>query len=204
MEKHYSLGTRLRTARNEHDLTQRELARRAGVSANAISLIERDEISPSVATLQNLAAALNIKMSYFFDESQDVSRSIMHIRAKNRSAIHSKGVRIESLGERLRNQELEPFFISLEPHSGSGERPVIHSGHELVFCLQGLVEYVIDYEIYLLEEGDFLLFEAHLPHRWQNPSEEPAEFLLVLQTPHESNEPVQRHFSDHTSVLHLR
>ena len=137
-------------------MTQRELASRAGVSSNGISLIERGEISPSVATLQSLAVALSVKMSYFFEE--DARTNIVHIKAGERPFIESKGVTIESIGQRLEGQELEPFFVTLAPDSESGTRQVIHSGHEFVYCVRGRVEYEIDGEIYMLNKGDFLLF----------------------------------------------
>jgi transcriptional regulator with XRE-family HTH domain len=196
-----SLGSKLRVLRKEWDLTQRELAGRAGVSANAVSLIERDEISPSVATLQRLATALNVKMSYFFED--DVQTDVMHVRANERPFIESKGVTIESIGRQLRGQELEPFFISMASKAESGRRHVIHSGHELVYCVQGRVEYEIDGEVYLLDKGDFLLFEAQLPHYWRNPTQERVELLLVLQTPDGSHEPVRRHFSSYPSLTHI-
>lgn len=63
MEKSFGLGDKLRQLRSERNISQRDLARMAGLSPNSISLIERDETSPSVATLQSLAAALNIRMS---------------------------------------------------------------------------------------------------------------------------------------------
>jgi transcriptional regulator with XRE-family HTH domain len=201
MKKNLSLGSRLRALRKERDLTQRELASRAGVSSNAISLIERGEISPSVATLQNLAAALSVKMSYFFEE--DAQTNIVHIKASERPFLESKGVTIESIGKRLEGQELEPFFVILAPDSESGTRQVIHSGHEFVYCVRGRVEYEIDGEIYMLNKGDFLLFEAELPHHWRNPTTEQAELLLILQTPDGSNESVRRHFSSYPSVTHV-
>lgn len=201
MDKEFSLGSRLRTLRKERDLTQRGLASRAGISANAVSLIERGEISPSVATLQRLATSLNVKMSYFFDE--DVQTNVMHIKADARPSLTSKGVTIESIGKRLRGQELEPFFIALAPGSESGKRQVMHSGHEFVYCLRGTVEYEIDGNVYLLKEGDFLLLEADLPHHWRNPTGEKAELLLILQTPNESSESVRRHFSSYPSLTHI-
>jgi transcriptional regulator with XRE-family HTH domain len=201
MNTEFSLGSRLRALRKERDLTQRELASRAGVSANAISLIERNEISPSVATLQRLATALNVKISYFFDDN--VQTNIMHVKAGERPSIEGKGVMIESIGQRLLGQELEPFFISLAPDSESGRRQVIHAGHEFVYCVRGTVEYEIDGNIYMLKEGDFLLFEAQLPHHWRNPAKEKAELLLILQTPNESDESVRRHFSSYPSLIHL-
>ena len=202
MEETFSLGAKLRQLRSERNISQRDLARLADLSPNSISLIERDETSPSVSTLQSLARALNIRMSYFFEE--ETPASVLHIKPGERPKITSDGVSIEGMGQTLPSQELEPFIISLDPHAGSGgERQVVHTGHEFVYCLQGKIEYVIDGMIYLLEEGDILIFEATLPHLWRNPFETEAKFILVLQTPNASREPVQRHFSDHPSVKHI-
>jgi transcriptional regulator with XRE-family HTH domain len=200
MEK-FTVGTKLHSAREERGLSQRELARLAGLSTNAISLIERDENSPSVSTLQSLATALNIKMSYFFDDHEPTA--ILHVKGDERPAIVSKGLRIEGLGGKLNRQEMDPFLVTLEPHSESGLRQVVHTGHELVYCISGMVEYLIDGKIYLLESGDLLLFEAHLPHIWRNTTEEQAVILLVLQASGLAGEPVERHFSDYPSVVHI-
>ncbi|OGO39140.1 MAG: hypothetical protein A2W35_13725 [Chloroflexi bacterium RBG_16_57_11] len=200
MEKN-TLGYKLRAARQERGLSQRELAHMASLSTNAISLIERDENSPSVSTLQSLATALNIKMSYFFDDHEPTT--ILHVKAEQRPVIISKGIRIEGLGGKLIRQEMDPFLVTLEPHSESGLRQVVHTGHELVYCLAGKVEYLIDGTIHDLECGDFLLFEAHLPHIWRNNNEDKAVILLVLQASGLAGEPVERHFSDYPSVVHI-
>jgi transcriptional regulator with XRE-family HTH domain len=201
MDNKGSVGNKLRTVRDERGLSQRELAQRAGVSTNAISLIERDENSPSVATLQSLATALNVKMSYFFDDHEPTL--VLHVKAKNRPIISSKGVHIEGLDGKLNYQEMEPFLISLKPNSGSGERQVVHTGHELVYCLSGSVEYLIDGRVYALEQGDFLLFEAHLPHLWRNVTDEDAAIMLVLQATGQTVQSVERHFSDYPSLKHI-
>ena len=202
MEGNFSLGDKLRQLRSERNISQRDLAKMAGLSPNSISLIERDETSPSVATLQSLAGALNIRMGYFFEE--ETPSSILLIKSGERPKIDSEGVIIEGMGKNLPFQELEPFSITLAPKAGSGgERQVVHSGHEFVYCLQGKIEYVIDGRVYVMEVGDILIFEATLPHLWRNPFDTEAKFLLVLQTPNASREPVQRHFSSHPSVTHI-
>ena len=92
------------------------------------------------------------------------------------------------------------------PESSGGRTwrfQVVHSRHEFVYCLQGQIEYVIDGKVYMLEMGDILIFEAPLPHLWRNPFDAEAKFILVLQTPNASREPVQRHFSSHPSVNHI-
>ena len=195
-------GVKLRQLRSERNISQRALAKLAGVSTNSISLIERNEISPSVATLQNLATALNVHMSYFFEtESKE---KILHVKPDERSFLEHQGVRIESIGSRLQGQEVEPFVVQLAPHTSIGERQVIHSGHEIVYCTKGEIEYYIDGKSYMLKAGDFLLFEAALPHLWRNPHDAPAEFLLILQTPNAKLEPVKRHFVDYPSISHIK
>ena len=201
METRGSVGIKLRAVREERGLSQRELAKRAGISTNAVSLIERDENSPSVSTLQNLAAALNVKMSYFFDDHAPTQ--VLHVKAENRPGMSSNGVQIEGLDGKLNYQEMEPFLITLEPNSGSGERQVVHTGHEMVYCLSGSVEYLIDGQIYVLGEGDFLIFEAHLPHLWRNVSETNAIILLVLQSSGQTDQSVERHFSDYPSLRYI-
>lgn len=196
-----TLGAKLKSIRSERGLSQRELAQLAGLSANAISLIERDENSPSVATLQNLATALNVKISFFFELEED--REILLVRNGKRPYITSRGVTIEGIGGKLSKQEIEPFLVKLEPQAESGSRQVVHTGHEFVFCINGQVEYVIDDDSFILEKGDILMFEAHLPHIWRNRTDKFAEFLLILQTPVESDEPVQRHFLNYPSLSHL-
>lgn len=200
-ELEFSLGARLRTLRKERGLAQRELAELASLSPNAISLIERDEISPSVATLQRLVGALGVKMSYFFE--REALARVLHVRSNQRPVIRGAGLTIEGLGGRLVGQQMEPFLITLAPHADMGPGQVVHAGHEFVCCLAGRLRYEIDGAIYLLEPGDFLLFEADLPHRWANTGDEATRLLLVLQAPEGVQEPARRHFADYPSVAHL-
>jgi transcriptional regulator with XRE-family HTH domain len=196
-----SLGGRVRNLRKERGLSQRELASLAGLSPNAISLIERDEISPSVATLQRLAGALGIKIGYFF-ESDSVAR-VLHFRLHERPAIRGAGLLIEALGARLEHQQMEPFFVALAPHADMGVGHVAHEGHEFVCCMAGQLCYEVDGKDYVLRPGDFLLFEANLPHRWDNLGDEEALLLLVIQASNDTDKPARRHFPGYPSVTHL-
>jgi transcriptional regulator with XRE-family HTH domain len=197
-----SLGTKLRNLRRERELSQRDLAQQAGLSPNAISLIERDAISPSVATLQRLAGALGVKMGYFFADDP-AEASVILARAGQRPAIVGQGLTIEGLGAKLVAQQLEPYYITLAPQANTGREWVVHTGHELVCCLAGQVEYKIDDHTYLLEPGDFLLFEAELPHAWCNPGPEMARLLLVLHAPGAVHDPAQQHFPGYPSVAQM-
>ncbi len=70
--------------------------------------------------------------------------------------------------------------MTLAPHNGSGADTIVHTGYEFVYCLQGRITYTVDGQQYMLTPGDSLLLESHLPHRWQNEEDTPAQMLLVL------------------------
>lgn len=195
------LGARLKSLRKERGFTQKELAQKAGVSVNAISLIEREEISPSVSTLQNLAGALQVKISYFF--SDDTSSHTLLCSAQTRPRITSEGVNIESMGRAILNQQIEPFVLTLEPHTDSGSQPVVHTGHEFIYCLTGTINYQISGQKHTLSPGDMLIFEATQPHVWSNPTDTPSKMLLILHSAEASRHVSRQHFPKHPSLPHI-
>ncbi len=195
------LGAKLKRLRKERGFTQKELAQRAGVSVNAISLIEREEISPSVSTLQNLAGALQVKISYFF--SDDTRSNTLLCTNQTRPHITTAGVSIESMGKAILNQQIEPFVLTLEPHTDSGSQPVVHTGHEFIYCIEGSINYQISGQNYTMSPGDMLIFEATQPHIWSNPTDVLAKMLLILQSPEASHHVSRQHFPKHPSLPHI-
>lgn len=88
----------------------------------------------------------------------------------------------------------EPLIITLDPKANSGKTPIVHTGSEFVYCLEGHITYHVDDEPCLLEEGESLMFEAHLPHRLQNEDATPSRMLLVLCPLDARDQPIERHF----------
>ena len=187
------VGSQVRTLRQQRGLSMRALAELCELSPNTISLIERGATSPSVSTLHQLAIALRVPITAFFEEREEKVRVIFS-RPGERSFSGSNHVRLESLGSDLEGQTLEPFLVTLEPGADSGKQAIVHDGHEVVYCLQGEVEYEVEEQRYGLAAGDSLLFEARLPHSWRNPHSTPAVFLLVFQSAM-TGEPLEQHLS---------
>jgi transcriptional regulator with XRE-family HTH domain len=186
------VGLHLRTLRNSRGLSLRALAELSGLSPNTISLIERGVTSPSVSTLHRLATALGVHITALLEGS--VKRvDLIVTRAGERTRSGSGSVELESLGYGLEDRVCDPFSVTLRPGANSGRRHMAHSGHELVYCLQGAVEYEISGETYRLEPGDALLFYGSLPHRWRNPNSHEAKFLLIIGGSDDRSEPVSQH-----------
>jgi transcriptional regulator with XRE-family HTH domain len=188
------VGQRLRDLRLERTLSIRALAERSGLNVNTFSLIENGKTSPSVSTLQQIAAALEVPITAFFETTQD-HRKIVHQKIGQRPhAVFAHGT-LEDLGAGMTNRAVEPFVVTLEPQVTSGDNPIVHTGFEFVFCLQGRMTYRVEARTYALEPGDSLLFESHLPHRWQNDEAQPAQALLVLYPTDSRDRPTERHFT---------
>ncbi len=173
------VGQQIRNLRKQRGLSLRALAELCGLSANAISLIERNENSPNVSSLHQMAMALNVPITDFF--YQENEPTTLFVKRNQGVRYRNNGVELESLGIGLPNQQLEPFRLTIEPGSGSADESISHPGHEFVYCLEGEIDYFVDEKVYHLKVGDSLLLEASNPHSWHNPSKKPASILLIFQ-----------------------
>jgi transcriptional regulator with XRE-family HTH domain len=192
-----NVGRCLRELRKERDLSIRALAEKSGLNVNTLSLIENSKTSPSVSTLQRIAVALEVPITAFFETgAPNAKRCIAHIQANNRPRAAFAHGTLEDLSAGMSERSVEPFVVTLEPNAGSGAYPIVHTGHEFVFCLEGRIAYTIEEHTYLLEPGDSLLFESHLPHRWQNVDSKPSQALLVLCPSDERDRPTEQHFGE--------
>lgn len=188
-----NVGRRLRALREERDWSLRELAEKSGLALNTVSLIENAKTSPSVGTLQRLAVALEVPITAFF-ETNIPTKSIVYMKADQRPrAAFAHGL-LEDLGAGIADRAVEPFIVTLEPNMGSGPDAIVHKGYEFVYCLHGRITYAIEEQNYVLEVGDSLLFESHLPHCWRNRDTEPAQAILVLYSTDARDHPTEQHF----------
>jgi transcriptional regulator with XRE-family HTH domain len=187
------VGLHLRALRTERGLSIRSLATQSGLNVNTLSLIENGKTSPSVSTLQQLASALGVPITAFFETDAPKNNISHHKAGKCPRAAFAHGT-LEDLGAGLTLQGGHPILVTLEPKANSGSNPIVHTGHEFVYCLEGQLSYTIEDRIYALDPGDSLLFEAYLPHRWQNTGDTPSRSLLVMCPTDDSDRPTERHF----------
>lgn len=174
----FNVGVRVRSIRESRGVSLRALADLSGLSANAISLIERGESSPTISSLQRLAAALEVPLTALLEEEHKQTTVFTSPEVRLRSQVD--GLELESLGIGLRNQQLEPFLFTVEAGADKLDGPVSHPGEEFVHCLEGEIEYCVGEQIYRLDAGCSLLFEATRPHCFRNRTESRARLLVVF------------------------
>ncbi len=191
-ETRIDIGERLRRLREARHISLRSLAKESGMSANALSMIERNKTSPSVSTLYKLADSLNIPVTTFFGAEQE-RHELIHLRAHEGPMFPIVRGSWEGRGGEKFVGRVEPFILSLEVGADSGTAAMLHTGHEFVLCLMGSIEYEVEDRKYLLNPGDSLLFAAHLRHRWRNAGKISSTLLIVLSGFDETDHPVAIH-----------
>lgn len=187
------VGARLRELRESRNVSMRGLATASGLSANALSMIERGKTSPSVSTLYKLADALGVPITAFFG-GENEKHQVIFVKSDQRVRVpFARGV-WEGLGGERFTGRVEPFILTLESGASSGPHSMVHSGHEFVFCLRGQLDYQVESHHFHLEAGDSLLFAAQLQHRWRNPGGTVTNALILLSGFSEGEQPHAMHW----------
>ena len=188
------VGQRLKHLREERGVSMRSLARTSGLSANALSMIERGLTSPSVSTLNKLAGAMEVPVTAFFRIEPERS-PVVHLKAVQRARVSFTRGLWEGLGGERFTGRIEAFMVTLESGAGSGPHGMLHTGSEFVFCLRGNLEYEVDGKTYLLEAGDTLIFAAHLLHRWRNAGTTVTNAIIVISSFEDGERPGEFHLA---------
>ncbi len=188
-----NVASSLRELREARGISMRTLATKSGLSANALSMIERGKTSPSVSTLYKLADALGVSITAFFGAESE-KMQVVFLKQDERSRMSFTRGLFEALGGEQFVGRVEPFVLTLESGASSGPHSIVHSGHEFVFCLRGQLDYVVEKQLFHLGPGDSLLFASKLQHKWKNPNNTVTNALIVISGFAEGEQPHVMHW----------
>jgi len=164
------VGGRLRSVRENQSMSQRDLAGRAGLTSAAISLIEQNKSSPSVASLKSLLDAIPMTMSEFFSEVEDESAPKYFYAASEFTQVSPDGsedVSLRQVGDASRHA-LQMLHETYPPGADTGPDLIRHEGEEAGVLIEGIIEITVADQIRVLNAGDGYLFDSRLPHRFRN------------------------------------
>ena len=176
------LGGRIRALRQARRLTLRDVAERSGVTESFLSQVERDVTSPSIATVQRIARALDLSIAQLFAEEPQTGRVI---RREARRRVVYEGLKAvdEFLTSNMAGR-LQVILSTIEPGGGTGAEPYTHdSDEECVIVLAGVLDLWVGDEHYVLREGDAITYPSRLPHWNVNHGDRPASVLFCLTPP---------------------
>lgn len=177
------VGVRLQSIRKLKGLSQRELAKRAGVTNSTISMIEKNSVSPSISSLKKVLAGIPMSLVEFFslDVEQDNHAQVVY-RAAELTDIHSGAISMKLVGKTHPNRAITLLDETYPVGSDTGDDMYTHEGEETGLLVEGRLELTVGEEVFILEPGDSYYFESTRPHRFRNPFDKPAR-LISATTP---------------------
>ena len=177
------IGARLQLVRKSKGLSQRELAKRVGVTNSTISLIEQNKVSPSVSSLKKVLDGIPISLADFFtmDLAGDASDGPFYA-SEDMPDLGSNDIHYFLVGKRRANRQMCILREVMPPGSDTGESMLSHDGEEGGVVMQGQVEITVGEHVRVLGPGEAYYFESRTPHRFRNIGSEPA-ILVSASTP---------------------
>ena len=175
------VGPRLRQLREQKGLSARQVAELAGLTPAYLSRLENGRVSPTVATLARLVAAMGETMATLFAEAPGEAQPV--VRRGERHLLRSRGV-LDSQVTPGWTKRLEILESQVDPGQGSSRTLHSHPGdEECVLVLEGELDLYLGSERLHLEIGDSATFDSRSPHRWRNPSASRQARVLWVITP---------------------
>lgn len=189
----FDIGTRLKAMRTAGKLTQRQLAEQAGVPHAQISNIEKNKISPSIATLRKVLGGMGVGMADFFEPERgdnpgpffaaDALLDLTSRVAINAGAPGGGLLVLRQIGDaRLHN--LQILHEVYEPGADTGETMLQHASSEGGYVVEGELALTVGDQFKILKAGESYLFDSRIPHRFRNLSDRRTVVVSACSPPY--------------------
>lgn len=189
----FDIGARLLAMRKAAQLSQRQLAERAGVPHAQISIIEKNKSSPSIATLRKILSGLGMTMADFFDSERTAPEGpffgpddLLDLTSKlpvtGASGVVGH-VAFRQVGD-ARRHNLQILHEVYEPGADTGETMLEHFSNEGGYVIEGELELTVGDEVRILRPGDSYMFDSRIPHRFRNVGSERTVVISACTPPY--------------------
>jgi len=178
----FDLGARLRALREQHGLSQRELAKRAGVTNGTISMIEQNRTSPAVGSLKKVLDGFPIALSDFF-ASDFSSRRKIFFNMDELTELSEGKISYRQIGRDLTGRALQVIYEVYTPGADTGRSMLSHQGEEAGVVVKGKLEVTVGADKKILSSGDAYYFESQRPHRFRCIGDEEAIAVSACTPP---------------------
>jgi transcriptional regulator with XRE-family HTH domain len=178
------VGLRLKIVRLRHRLSQRALAKKAGVANASISLIESGSTSPSISALKRILAGFPMTLAEFFSDELPNIQSEVFYRAHALTEISAgRGISYRQIGSAKAGHMLQILSERYEVGADTGLVMLEHDGEEGGVILSGRLEVTVGEATRILSAGDAYYFNSRAPHRFRNTGDSPCTLVSACSPP---------------------
>lgn len=173
------IGERIKRKREQLGLQLNELAKKVGISSSALSQIENAKAFPTIITLKHVAENLNTTVGDLIGENESENMPLVRKKEIKLLVTNEFGADVFSISNQGLNKTMDTFMIRFPEKSNSMELFGKQSGQIFCYLVKGELEFELDHQAYMLEEGDSVYFNARRNFRFLNSSKYTAELLCV-------------------------
>lgn len=183
------LAQRVRELRKQRGLTLEQLAEHSGVSRSMISLIERQETSPTATVLNKLADALGVTLATLFAASPAGPAAQTQpplARAADQPVWNdpASGYLRRQISPSGYGSPIELVEVRFPPGQTvafeNATRSVVT--HQQVWMLEGSMQITVGPQVWRLKAGDCLAMELGPQISFHNPTRQSARYMLAITT----------------------
>lgn len=177
------IGKQIVGLRKKHQLTQRELAQKAGITHSAISSIENNKVSPSVSSLQKIVNVFSLSLSEFFTlGNEDIPENKVILSKDELVEMGSDQVSMRLICNGTMKRKMGFLIEEYQPHSTTGEAEIQHEGEEAGTILSGEIQLNYGNKVYVIKEGESYLIDTTIPHKFTNTTDKVCK-IISAHTP---------------------
>lgn len=178
------LGERIKRRRENLHLQLNVLAAKVGVSASALSQIEKAKAFPSIVTLKSIANNLHTTVGELIGEHDALSNNPL-VRHNELSFIeeNKSGCASYLLSNHGPNKQMDTVLLKLAPGANSDTIIKPHPGQSFIFVLNGDIYIELDENNYHLNENDCFYLNSSSPHTIINSSNKQSSVIVVTTPP---------------------
>ncbi len=176
------VGGHLKTVRTLYGLSQRELAKRAGVTNGTISLIEQNRVSPSISSLKKVLDGIPMSLAEFFTLDLNATPQVFYSRSELMD-LGGRDISLKLVAAKRANRAMTIMHERYRSGADTGEDMLAHKGEEGGIVVSGKIELTVGGQTRLLEAGDAYYFQSTVPHRFHNPGPEECEIVSASTPP---------------------
>ncbi|WP_242135697.1 helix-turn-helix domain-containing protein [Aestuariivivens marinum] len=175
-----NLGKQLKRVRLSKELSLKQVAEMSDVSTGLISKIENFRTTPSLPVLLKIMQALQIDLGELNLMSNNAEPYVLirHGEGELEDREDSMGLEYTFLfSNSLSDSTLRTYIVRV--NKGVYREPISTDAIELIYVVNGKLDYIINEESIVLNEGDILFFDGSVPHAVHNKYSENAQLLKM-------------------------
>jgi transcriptional regulator with XRE-family HTH domain len=158
-----TIGQRIKDRRQQCELSLRELAKKADLTAAFLSQVERGQVNTSIGSLRRIAEALDVSILQFLAEAEEVAKPkhspVVRATQRWKLSLPDDKLAYEVLTPDLSHQ-VEVIMGRIAPGTSNVARPLRQPTEEWIYVLSGTLRVGLDTEEYVLQPGDTIIFEG--------------------------------------------